>query len=307
MTLPRKPQSRAGMPPRRARVLLGASQKVGKTTLLGTWAPSTTLIVDTQNGSLLLDGEHYVQHVADWPGFVTLVNDVTAGGHPFQTIGLDLVNDLWRFCDLYFGKKTTDGQIPASGVDDYGKSSAKARTAFNGQIGRLLTAPVGIWFLTHLREKSDKTGELVTYVPDLDKAVHAYIAGAVDFLWLAEVVKGNRVVHTQPTPHFEAGSRVPMPSPLPMNAGEIARAMDRALNPQAYDADGKRKSVEAAPEVVPPAAEKAVEVKGPDRVDVEHTGESDLPWSDEPPADAGVPLSPEEAAEIAAVEAQRAA
>lgn len=303
MTLPRKPQSRAGMPPRRARVLLGASQKVGKTTLLGTWAPQTTLIVDTQNGSLLLEGEHYVQHVGTWPAFVTLVDDIVAGGHPFHTVGLDLVNDLWRFCDLYYGKKTGEAPIPASGMDDYGRSSAKARTAFNGQIGRLLSAPVGIWFLTHLREKTDKTGELTTYVPDLDKAVHAYIAGAVDFLWLAEVHNGRRVVHTQPTKHFEAGSRVALPSPLPMNAGEIARAMDRGLNPQDYDADGNRVKAPDAAGAVPATDEEPVVVKGPDRLDVERTGESDLPWSEEPPEDAGIefdPAAPDDADEARA-------
>jgi hypothetical protein len=311
MSLPRKPQSPVGMPPRRARVLLGASQKVGKTTLLGTWAPSTTLIVDTQNGTLLLEGEHYVQHVEDWPSFVTLVDDVVKGGHPFHTIGLDLVNDLWRFCDLYYGTKKDRMVIPASATDDYGRSSSKARAAFMSQIGRLLAAPVGIWFLTHLREKTNKTGELVMYVPDLDKNVHAYIAGAVDFLWLAEVVNGNRVVHTQPTKHFEAGSRRELPSPLPMDAGAIARALDRALNPHLYDEKGERKAQAQEPDAVPPTPEKPVAVKPADVKDVERTDGSDLPveavvvappvgdevlWEEEPPADAGIPLDEAEAA-----------
>ena len=284
MSLPRKPQAPTGMPPRRARVLLGASQKVGKTTLLGKWAPATTLIVDTHNGSLLLEGEHYVQHVANWPDFVTLVDDVVAGGHPFHTIGLDLVNDLWRFCDFFHGKKKDGILTPASGMEDYGRSPAKARAAFTVQIGRLLSAPVGVWFLTHLTPKTDKTGELVVYKPDLDKNVNGYLEGAVDFLWLGEVVNGRRVIHTQPTKHFEAGSRRALPSPLPMDAGEIARAMDRALNPHLYDADGHRKTAEdEAPDVVPATPEAPVEVKPPDVKDVERdTGQSDVtpadPW-----------------------------
>lgn len=259
MSLPTKPQSRAGMPPRRARVMLGASAKVGKTTLLGNWAPQTTLIVDTHHGTDLLDGEHYVSHVSDWPRFVQTVDDIVKGGHPFHTIGIDLIGDVWAFCDLHHGRQRDGLKAPASGMDDYGRSSAKARSAFNAQLGRLLAAPVGVWFLTHLREKTDKEGQLTAYAPDLDKAIYGKINGAVDFVWLAEIV-GNRrrVVHTQPTDHFEAGSRVLMPSPLAMDAGEIARAMDRALNPQDYDEKGKRKQPEPeTPAEVPASGDGA--------------------------------------------------
>jgi hypothetical protein len=280
VTLPSKPQTRAGMPPRRARVLLGASAKVGKTTLLGTWAPPTTLIVDTHHGTELLDGEHYVAHVRDWPEFVAIVTDICRGGHNFHTIGIDLVGDLWRFADLHFGTVKDGMKIPASAVSDYGRSSAKARSAFEVELGRLLAAPVGIWFLAHLREKTDKEGQLTVYAPDMDKAVHGYIMGAVDFVWLAETQKnGRRVVHTQPTAHFEAGSRVPLPSPLDMDAGVIARAMDRALNPQDYDEKGERRKPEPVPGVVEPTPEEPP--VSPEVRDVKRTEKSDVT----PPAD----------------------
>lgn len=283
MSLPTTPQVRAEMLPRHARVLLGATYKVGKTSLLGAWAPRTTLIVDTQKGTLLLQGEHYVEHVSDWPGFVRVVNDIVKGGHPFHTIGLDLANDLWRFCDTYYGKDQDGIRTPASGMDDYQRSIKRATAAFNQQIGRLFAAPIGIWFVTHLRERMNIKGELMAYVPDMDKNVHAYIAGAVDFLWLAEADKnGRRLVHTQPTAHFEAGSRVPMPSPLPMDARSIAIAMDRALNPGNYDEQGNRQTATAvAPENVAETAEKALEVAPPERKDARRTGKSDIP-SDAP-------------------------
>lgn len=281
MSLPTKPQSRAGMPPRRARVLLGASAKVGKTTLLGDWAPRTTLIVDTHHGTELLDGEHYVAHVPTWPSFVNVIDDIVRGGHPFETIGLDLVGDLWRMCDLYYGRVKDGLTVPASAMDDYGRSSTKARAAFNAQIGRLLAAPVGIWFLTHLREKTNKEGDLVVYAPDMDKAVHGYIMGAVDFVWLAEVGRGGqRIVHTQPTPHFEAGSRVALPSPLAMDARAIATAMGRALNPQDYDEQGNRRTAEPPPQPVAPTVEAPADVAPPEPKDVERTDASDVPAPD---------------------------
>jgi hypothetical protein len=52
-----------------ARVFVAGFPKVGKSTLLGQWAPETTLIVDTHHGTDLLDGEHFVQHVSDWTSF----------------------------------------------------------------------------------------------------------------------------------------------------------------------------------------------------------------------------------------------
>lgn len=282
MTLPSKPQARAGMPPRRARVLLGASAKVGKTTLLANWAPATTLIVDTHHGTELLDGEHYVAHVRNWPEFVGIVTDICRGGHSFHTIGIDLIGDLWRFADLHFGTTKDGMKIPASAVSDYGRSSAKARSAFEVELGRLLTAPVGIWFLAHLREKTDKEGQLTVYAPDMDKAVHGYVMGAVDFVWLGETQKnGRRVIHTQPTAHFEAGSRVPLPSPLDMDARVIATAMDRALNPQDYDENGERKRAEPKPTTVPPTETPVVEVAPLERRDVKQTpGRSDIPTED---------------------------
>jgi hypothetical protein len=280
------------MPPRRARILLGGAAKTGKTTTLGEWAPQTTLIVDTQNGTHLLDGEHYVQHVRDWPGFVATVQDICAGGHPFHTIGLDLTNDLWAFCDLYYGRRDKDTGLvfPASSQDDYGRSSSKARAGFKNTMGRLLAAPVGVWFLTHLQDKTDKEGKLTVYRPDLDKNVYAYISGAADFVWLAEVVKGGqRVLHTQPTPHFEAGSRGPanrpMPSPLALNVREIALALDRVLNPQKYDDAGQPVQDAAepeTPELVPPSESVPVdETAPPNTKDIGHDPEAtDVPAED---------------------------
>ena len=48
------------------------------------------------------------------------------------------------------------------------------------QIGRLLSAPVGVWFLTHLTPKTDKTGELVVYKPDLDKKTAAFLIKEIE-------------------------------------------------------------------------------------------------------------------------------
>ena len=247
MTLPSKPQSSRWDAATQSPRPLGASAKVGKTRFSATgvanhadrgYAPRNRAAGRSALRLACL-GLAQLRWCRQRP---------CADTASIPTVGLDLVGDIWKFADLYFGTTKDGMKLPASAVSDYGRSSAKARSAFEAELGRLLAAPVGIWFVAHLREKTDKEGQLTVYAPDMDKAVHGYIMGAVDFVWLAETQpNGRRVVHTQPTPHFEAGSRVSLPSPLPMDAAEIARAMDRALNPHAYDEQGNRKVVEPEP------------------------------------------------------------
>src|SRR4051812_23518464 len=118
--LPDKPQTRKtlGITPMNARVFLAGTPKVGKTTLAASWAPTQTLIVDTQHGTDLLEGEHFVSHASDWPRFVETIKSLLGGGHPFKTVVLDLVDDLWMFCDSAHAGK---GRSLATATDDYGR------------------------------------------------------------------------------------------------------------------------------------------------------------------------------------------
>lgn len=241
MTLPTTKQSRATMPvtPERARVMLVGTPGSGKTTLGANWAPETTLIVDTQAGTILLDGEHFVEHIADWAGFVRVVDELAAGGHQFQTVVLDLVDDLWNFCDRHHAGK---GATLATATDDYQRARREAVGVFRNTVGRLLASPLGVWFIGHAREKQDERSKLMTYKADIDRAVsgeiYAYLAGASQFVFLSETLGPNRRLHTQPSGQFEAKSRVPMPEPMDMDARRLWIAMNAGLNPQPAETPG---------------------------------------------------------------------
>ncbi len=258
MSLPTTPQTRQSISvqPQQARVLLVGTPKSGKTTLLANWAPATTLIIDTQHGTDLLDGEHFVAHVRDWPSFCAVVKDLATTRHPFRTVGIDLIDDVWKFADAHFHGK---GSPLASATNDFQKSLNTAEGMFRIEVGKLLASSLGVWFLSHADEKGDP----VRYVSKLDKKVLSWVQGATQFVFLAEALGtgGRRQLHTQPSASFEAGSRVPMPEPMDLDARALWLAMDRGLNPHLYTPEAiaareaaKNGAAEAAASPEPPPA-----------------------------------------------------
>ena len=227
VTLPTEPQTRnaLGITPMNARVFLAGTAKVGKTTLAGSWAPKETLILDTQHGTDLLEGEHLVNHIKNWTGFVENVDLLVRGGHRYKTVVIDLIDDVWMFADQHYAGK---GKALATATDDYGRSAKNAEGSFRHAVGRLLASSLGVWFITHAKpvEENGQT----RYVPKLDGKVVTYVQGAAQFLFLAERIGPNRLLHTQPSEKFEAGSRVPLPDPMELDARALYAEMAAGLN-----------------------------------------------------------------------------
>lgn len=227
-TLPKAKQSRQTLDitPLNARVLLAGTPKAGKSTLAASWAPDTTLIIDTQRGTDLLDGEHYVQHITDWTGFATTVDKLADTQHQFKTAIIDMADDVFRFVDRYYAGPN---KALATATDDYGRSGKQAFGEFTKVLGKLLATDLGVWMLTHVKPVEE--GNLTRYVPTLDPKVATYVNGVVQFVFLAETLGPKRVLHTQPSAKFEAGSRVPLPEPMAMDARALYAAMARGLRP----------------------------------------------------------------------------
>jgi hypothetical protein len=226
--LPTTKQSResTGATPLNARVMLAGLPKCGKSTLAANWAPETTLIVDTQQGTSLLAGEHYVSHVHDWTTFTLLVDRLTSSEHQFRTVVIDMVDDCWAFVDAHYAGP---GKALATATDDYGRAAKQAEGSFRQTLGQLFASDMGVWLLTHV--KGIEEGQLTRYVPTLSPKVLTYVNGAVQFVFLAETLGPKRVLHTQPSAKFEAGSRVPLPEPMEMDAKKLYTAMAAGLKP----------------------------------------------------------------------------
>lgn len=234
LTLPTVARPRVEKPPSSVRVLLAGSAKSGKSTLAAGFLPKSTLIIDTQHGTDLLPGEHFVQHVAAWDEFVEVVNLLVRGNHDYETVVLDLVNDLWRFCDFHHAGKNG---ITAAATDDYQKAVRTARADFQQTIGKLVASPLGIWMLTHTREVPEKaTTRHKVSLPD--KEVHEYIVGVVEYVWVVERDKLAPSLMTEPSARFEAGGRTPVPDGMACDPRQLWIELDKGLNPSKYDENG---------------------------------------------------------------------
>lgn len=227
MNLPTRPRTVAFKDPLDARVMLTGTPKVGKSTLVASWAPRTTFILDTQRGHDFIDGEHYVGQVANWSDFEGYVDLLARGGHPFRTVVIDLIDDIWNFVDKAMAGR---GKPLATATDDYNRSAKAAEGVFRDVVGRLLATDLGVWFVTHAREKEEDG--VSRYVAKLDNRVLTYVQGACDFIFLAEAIGPKRRLHTAPSAKFEAGGRRPLPSPMDLDARALYTAMRTALNPQ---------------------------------------------------------------------------
>lgn len=230
MTLPTTPRSRVEIPPQRASVFLAGPAKSGKSTLAANFGGKETLICDTQEGTIFLNGEFFVAPIKSWSDFTSVVADLVKGSQ-FKTVVIDMVPDLWAFCDqAYAGNKAPT----ASSTDDFQRSIKAARADFRSQIGQLQNAGLGVWALAHTREIQD--GEQSRHKVSLDDAsIREFLIGMAPYVWIIENDGARRVVVCQPSPRFEAGARIPgFPDTLPLDSRAVWKALDQHLNPSKY-------------------------------------------------------------------------
>lgn len=222
--LPTKPQNVANaLPsPMSARIFLMGMPKVGKTTLAASWAPDKTLILDLQHGTDLLPGDHYVQHINTWNEFEQAIDLIAKGGHPFQTVVIDTIDLAYKLADQ--SAAASFGKV-AAGEVGYNAGRDMAEGLFRRAIGKLLGCRgLGIWFIGHAKTITD-ANDNERFIPELDKRVQMYVTGECEHVFYAEKLGKKTVIHTQASPRFEIGTRLPLAAMLDMDARTLYGAM----------------------------------------------------------------------------------
>lgn len=236
MALPTE-KSAPSLNPDRLKALLYGPPKVGKSTFASKINPDHTLFIATEPGLGAL--EVYESPVGSWAEFRQVGADLAADRKQFEVVVIDTVDELYRMCSDHV---CADLGIKHPADADYGKGWAAVRDEFALRVGKLTALGLGVWFISHAedREVKKKVGSKTVTQPSLAGQGRKFLTGFVDYIFLAawesDEEGDKRVLYTQGAEHHEAGGRVPegakpLPSPLPLDAATLRKAMAESLVP----------------------------------------------------------------------------
>lgn len=185
MKLPQnKRRDIANAPSEGIKVWLYADPFVGKTTFADQWPNAINLNTDGNikyvSTPYLTISEDALKGESAWSAFVETVDQLTRTDHEFETIIVDLIDDMYQFARVHHVEE--QGWVHES-EPGFGRGYDTIRQDFYAQIRRLTSSGLNIILLSHTNEKTlkSRTGrETTIFMPNLPDKVANKIAGMVD-------------------------------------------------------------------------------------------------------------------------------
>lgn len=207
--------------------------KIGKTTLTSQF-PNVVFLA-TEDGQNALDC--FRVPIDCWETFLATCAELKGGDHPFKSVAVDTVDNLWGLCQRFVcEKKGVEHESELA----YGLGSELIRTEFFRAIGKLSMLPYGLILISHAvtREVTTRTGTLHKVIPSFREREQGRLLGMADFILYCDMqpIPGpdgkpvlQRVIRTKPSENFIAGDRTgKLPDPLPLDFGAFKDAFDQA-------------------------------------------------------------------------------
>lgn len=145
---------------------------------------------------------------------------------------IDTLNALCRIADLEAGLRY--GKI-AAGLAEYGKGTKDRDATVIKTIDKLIHSGLGVIMLAHSAkaEADDGTERIEPSLPVRGdgEGLRPYFVGISDYIWFAQSQGPEQVLRTMPNAKYEAGSREPLPDPLPLDPAAAYRAIAEAVKP----------------------------------------------------------------------------
>ncbi|SDZ00159.1 ATP-binding protein [Thermoactinomyces sp. DSM 45892] len=210
-------------------VLLYGQPKIGKSTFCSRM--DNPLFLATEPGLEALSC--YEVKVPDWTIFVKVCAELSRGKHPYRTIVIDTIDNLWKCCAEFVREKQG---IQHESDLGFGKGWQLVKDEFFRVIRKLSLLPYGLVMTSHVEitEMKTRTSTISKAIPSIPKSGREIVLGMVDIILYAESMRTNegavRVIHTQPDEHWEAGDRTEhafnrkLPATLPLSFKRFEQA-----------------------------------------------------------------------------------
>lgn len=292
------PTAKTPAQPRVGKVFIFAEPKVGKSLLSMMLDPEHTIALDIEDGLHAIEG--YKHRVTSWGritgmegegrnaqpvfaedsfrGTIKMLHE-QRGEHPFKIATIDTADALASLCSEYvltaLGQSIGEqGYVHASDFD-YGKGWDAINKEWQLRVGALARVMDSVILISHAdrKIKKSRTGaEIPVYTPALAPAgIRKWTLGFVDHILFMDVDENDqgetmRVLHTQPSVSWEAGSRsaiggTSLPEPIwlpdPVSAGPtLHEALKQVAAPVAAPAQPDELDKASPPAAKKPAARK---------------------------------------------------
>lgn len=196
--------------------------KIGKSTFCSRF--ENALFMATEPGLNYLKTKNV--RVNDWAEACELVDVLAKGSHPYKTLIVDTVDQLWAFCTEYIRKSRKVESI----VDiPYGKGKDLATSAFSDLIAKIVRLNMGMIFVSHAQMTDVETvyGKQSVFMPTIPDKARQIIMPLVDVIGFATseidyttdgVRFEKRLLRVAPSSRWEAGDRTTrLTDPMPLN------------------------------------------------------------------------------------------
>ncbi len=210
-------------------ILLYGAPKVGKSTLAAQFDDAVFLATEPGLNAL----EVYQVPVSSWQTFIDACKELSEGQHPFKTVVVDTVDNLFKFCSEAVMRKA--GVQHESDLE-WGKGWALVRDEFLRVLNRLALLPYGLILISHAEFSNIKTPtkQIVKAVPTMPKQAREIVMPIADFILYAEVLDTpdgqERVLRCQAAEQWDAGARLDgFPNTIEMSYPAFRSAFDRTL------------------------------------------------------------------------------
>jgi len=180
------------------------------------------------NDEVTQDGRITRRRLA-WDMFLEAVTELEKRDNTFQTIIIDLVEDVFEHCRLYMYDKLSIEHEQDAG---FGKGWDMVRTEFLSTMKRLKNCGYQLVFISKVvsKEITRKTGEKVTtFTPNVNDKVSNVLAGIVDLTARVVADGDDRYLSFKTSPYIFGGSRYNFGvDQIPLNRDEFWKILHAA-------------------------------------------------------------------------------